>query len=41
MNQRTQWTVEIVVDAPLERVWDVADDIMLIHQTTRRSARLT
>jgi len=32
MNQKLQWTVEIVVDAPLKRVWEVADDITLIPQ---------
>ena len=32
MNQKAQWTVEIVVDAPLKRVWEVANDITLIPQ---------
>jgi hypothetical protein len=32
MNQKAQWTVEIVVDAPLKRVWEVALDITLIPQ---------
>jgi hypothetical protein len=32
MNQDAQWTVEIVVDAPLKRVWEVAQDITLIPQ---------
>jgi len=32
MNQKLQWTVEIVVDAPLKRVWEVADNITLIPQ---------
>jgi uncharacterized protein YndB with AHSA1/START domain len=30
MNQDAQWTVEIVVDAPLKRVWEVAQDTTLI-----------
>jgi hypothetical protein len=30
MNQEAQWTIEIVVDAPLKRVWKVAEDITLI-----------
>jgi hypothetical protein len=30
MNQEPQWTVEIVVNAPLKRVWEVCDDITLI-----------
>jgi hypothetical protein len=41
MNQKAQWTVEIVVDAPLKRVWEVAADITLISSTTRRLTRLT
>ena len=32
MNQDAQWTVEIVVDSPLKRVWEVAQDITLIPQ---------
>jgi len=32
MNQEAQWTVEILVDAPLKRVWEVAEDITLIPQ---------
>ena len=32
MNQKAQWTVEIVVDASLKRVWEVAEDIRLIPQ---------
>jgi hypothetical protein len=32
MNQEAQWTVEIVVDAPPKRVWEVAEDITLIPQ---------
>ena len=32
MNQEAQWTVEIVVDAPLNRVWELAEDITLIPQ---------
>jgi hypothetical protein len=32
VNQEAQWTVEILVDAPLERVWEVAEDITLIPQ---------
>jgi uncharacterized protein YndB with AHSA1/START domain len=32
MNQEAQWTLEIVVDAPLKRVWEVAEDITLIPQ---------
>ena len=32
MNQGAQWTVEIVVNAPLKRVWMVAEDITLIPQ---------
>jgi uncharacterized protein YndB with AHSA1/START domain len=30
MNQQAQWTVEIVVHAPLKRVWEIAEDITLI-----------
>jgi len=32
MDQEAQWTVEIVVDAPLQRVWEIAEDITLIPQ---------
>ena len=32
MNQEAQWTVEIVVDSSLKRVWEVAEDIRLIPQ---------
>ena len=32
MNHEAQWTVEIVVDAPLNRVWELAEDITLIPQ---------
>src|SRR5215831_10964347 len=32
MNQKAQWTVEIVVDAPLKRVWEIAEDLTLIPQ---------
>ena len=32
MNHEAQWTVAIVVDAPLKRVWEVAEDITLIPQ---------
>src|SRR5262249_35796773 len=32
MNQEAQWTVEIVVDAPLKRVWEIAEDLTLIPQ---------
>jgi hypothetical protein len=32
MNQDAQWTVEIVVNTPLKRVWMVAEDITLIPQ---------
>jgi hypothetical protein len=32
INQQAQWTAEIVVDAPLKRVWELADDIALIPQ---------
>lgn len=30
MNQKPQWTVEIVVYAPLNRVWEACDDITQI-----------
>ena len=30
MNERAQWTVELVVNAPLRRVWEVADDLTQI-----------
>ena len=32
MSQEAQWTVEVVVDAPLKRVWEVAEDLTLIPQ---------
>jgi hypothetical protein len=32
MNHEAQWTVEIVVGAPLRRVWEVTEDITLIPQ---------
>jgi len=32
MNQKAQWKIEIVVDAPLKRVWEVGEDITLIPQ---------
>ena len=32
MNRKAQWTAEIVVDAPLKRVWELANDITLIPQ---------
>lgn len=32
MNQQAQWTVEIVVDAPLKRVWEVGEDLTLIPE---------
>jgi hypothetical protein len=32
MNQEAQWTVEILVDAPLETVWEIACDITCIPQ---------
>jgi Polyketide cyclase / dehydrase and lipid transport len=32
MDHEAQWTVEIVVEAPLERVWEIAEDITLIPQ---------
>ena len=30
MNQQAQWTAELVVNAPLKRVWEVVDDVTLI-----------
>ena len=30
MNQKAQWTAEIVVNAPLKTVWEVANDVTLI-----------
>ena len=30
MQPKAQWTVEMVVDAPLKRVWEIADDLTLI-----------
>ena len=30
MNQEAQWTAELVVNAPLKRVWEVVDDVTLI-----------
>jgi hypothetical protein len=30
MNEEAQWTVEIVVGAPVKIVWEIADDITLI-----------
>ena len=30
MNQQAQWTAEIVVNAPLRTVWEVANDVTLI-----------
>ena len=32
MSQEAQWTVEVVVDAPLNMVWEVAEDLTLIPQ---------
>src|SRR5262245_52632350 len=32
MSQKPQWTAEIVVDAPLNTVWEVAEDITLIPE---------
>jgi hypothetical protein len=32
MSQKAQWTAEIVVDAPLQKVWEVAEDITLIPE---------
>jgi uncharacterized protein YndB with AHSA1/START domain len=32
MSQKAQWTAEIVVDAPLEKVWEVAEDITRIPE---------
>ena len=30
MNQQSQWTAEIAVNAPLKTVWEVANDVTLI-----------
>src|SRR5262249_50687895 len=30
MNEKPQWTVAIVVNAPVKKVWDVAEDVTLI-----------
>jgi hypothetical protein len=30
MNQQAQWRAELVVNAPLKTVWEVANDVTLI-----------
>jgi hypothetical protein len=40
MNQQAQWTAELVVNAPLKTVWEVANDVTLIpryHPEVTRS----
>lgn len=32
MNPEAQWAIEILVDAPLKRVWEIACDVTLIPQ---------